>query len=858
MTTIAPPVPNTLSTEQQVATLLYHLEHQTQPPFDMLFWKTLTKINFDYQPISLQHISQLFDQLRPHFNLAQLREKMGGEAFLVAIASYLGNYLAKHTNQPIVWLNHAEAMHEIEQKNQQHGTNAKLPAIFENSLIAKIGNDTFCQPLSVIKDHLANSTTIVDFVGYMTDKIFTHLRVDHELEPNEVCKRYLAKLSAGHLVDDSFAFYEVLSQFEFNTVNPTLSSLQDFNALLTHIQQTYQLDKAKFIKLSKQPNYQRTLLLLGFYAGMLIAKLSKTFVRWFSYEQTKALFGSKFAKQAPARNINNMFVLVLEQQYHLPMNLVVKRLFGKASSDIFTKLLQDIHRDQTVKLTYLGYDASVKPLLTQLPKSWQLAFASMARLLGNNLLRLQQGKVIRSQYLSVDNQHNTAKFLTLPTPNSTDSTQPPSEFEQLQQLAVSKANDQAFFVALCDGVSYLPEGKSDSLMLIIEVYQSPVLSLELMLPYQPTPNFTFFPMVVNQLDLMTALQQQPNLQKVIATTVFLACQKFLKDAKAPQFFQNFYLDNVNLLNKNITALPLQPYMTQWQWATLPNNIIEDNTKINTDKNTPQNHANTTDFTVQPILHQLQPHQRDYLQVMVSGWLQRDILFSQIKAMTTLYRSGRIVWASLVWANNRMFYPEEGHFSGEVVYDPAGKTSLEDLRYYAQKLYALKGTHPTAPDQAIYATHLTSETSRVFELPYPQSLANVSLKISSIWFWREHLPNGMLSDFVFPLIISDDTQGRVMVLPARFWEKGFYQAWLNKANERFGVTNGYDKLPNMEKDELYSSRFLGQGLDHAIFPKFKDLQSVFDENSDKKPANSSVPPAPLFSQTNLHRSVYSQF
>lgn len=172
----------------------------------------------------------------------------------------------------------------------------------------------------------------------------------------------------------------------------------------------------------------------------------------------------------------------------------------------------------------------------------------------------------------------------------------------------------------------------------------------------------------------------------------------------------------------------------------------------------------------------------YLQVVPPIWMvhARDSLYSQIQAMPTLYHRGRVVWAAIVQANQLMFQQGQDSCPGEVLYDPSGQTSPSQLRELAHQLFALKHTQPTQLDQLEYAQHITNERTRIKNFLYPQSLAAVPLRLTSTWFWRGHLPDGILTMGFFPILISDECPGDVMVLPSLFWPEEFKSSWLHQS------------------------------------------------------------------------------
>lgn len=216
----------------------------------------------------------------------------------------------------------------------------------------------------------------------------------------------------------------------------------------------------------------------------------------------------------------------------------------------------------------------------------------------------------------------------------------------------------------------------------------------------------------------------------------------------------------------------------------------------------QDHMSLADIDISSKLDELPASMRHYLQVIAPHWLHHDLLYQQILAMPMLYRHGRVVWAALVQANSLMFQSRPENCPGEVVYDPSGKTELTTLLEMAQKLYRLKNTTPVQPDQRAYAENLTGEMSRLFAHTFPQSLAPLPLKISGLWFWRPHLPNGMLSLTYFPILLCDDEAfaGQVMPLPSLFWPETLQQYWLqhDMSDEDYTQPATLTRLPKLDE------------------------------------------------------------
>jgi hypothetical protein len=151
------------------------------------------------------------------------------------------------------------------------------------------------------------------------------------------------------------------------------------------------------------------------------------------------------------------------------------------------------------------------------------------------------------------------------------------------------------------------------------------------------------------------------------------------------------------------------------------------------------------------------------------WARSDDLHYLFDNARALLHEGRVVWGALVQVNLDLF-DAAGQFAGapgEVLYDPTGRVPREDLAEMADKVFALKGQEFQDPALAHFSRYLTDEKVRVFGLDFPAPILPCPLKVSSTWFQRAHLPGGVISDKLIPLLISDAHPGAVLPLPALF-------------------------------------------------------------------------------------------
>ncbi|MCU4577143.1 hypothetical protein KTJ34_06855 [Acinetobacter courvalinii] len=249
-----------------------------------------------------------------------------------------------------------------------------------------------------------------------------------------------------------------------------------------------------------------------------------------------------------------------------------------------------------------------------------------------------------------------------------------------------------------------------------------------------------------------------------------------------------------------------------------------------------NTAMLDDLDIKDLILKLPKPLRPYLQVAPSTWIYDDPLYGQIKAMPTLYMTGKIVWASVVQANRNLFEPEWISCAGEVVYDPLGKMQPVQLLEAAEQLFSLKGSTPNVLDQKNYAAHLTNEFTRVFNYPFPQSLATLPLKMSSMWFEYRHLPGGLLAMKVFPIIVSQQNLNYIMPLPSYFWPNNYFKdKWLElAARENGGGLYDVEKdVLNKIMNEVYLEEILLQPKLPQIFEEQIPRESNVTSSSNIK-------------------------
>ncbi|MBL8471807.1 MAG: hypothetical protein KF778_17575 [Rhodocyclaceae bacterium] len=184
-----------------------------------------------------------------------------------------------------------------------------------------------------------------------------------------------------------------------------------------------------------------------------------------------------------------------------------------------------------------------------------------------------------------------------------------------------------------------------------------------------------------------------------------------------------------------------------------------------------------------LVAQLPAHERSYPMLEIPPWAEGDPLSGLFDAVPELLHSGRVVWGQVIQINNLMLVGGRDGAPGEIVYDPSGQTSTDDLLEVARALMKMRGNiaslraaNPPEPEALAIAEHLENEYTRAVGMPVPRGLSRHSLLLSTVYFDRRHIPGGILRSGMVPILASEKCPGRVMVLPSRWWPGDLLEVW----------------------------------------------------------------------------------
>lgn len=161
---------------------------------------------------------------------------------------------------------------------------------------------------------------------------------------------------------------------------------------------------------------------------------------------------------------------------------------------------------------------------------------------------------------------------------------------------------------------------------------------------------------------------------------------------------------------------------------------------------------------------------------------RRLLLETFNHQSLLIKRGQVCWGAFVQANGELMQPGTSDHPGCIVYsyDSMVDANPSILTDFAKTLSSLKGGTPEDPDLQLLVNIITDECTDALCLPIPKYLTKgVQCSYSSIYVFREHLSNRVLSGWLVPILVSPEQTGAVMVLPSRFWSKSFAKYWEGK-------------------------------------------------------------------------------
>jgi hypothetical protein len=171
-----------------------------------------------------------------------------------------------------------------------------------------------------------------------------------------------------------------------------------------------------------------------------------------------------------------------------------------------------------------------------------------------------------------------------------------------------------------------------------------------------------------------------------------------------------------------------------------------------------------------------PQKRFFLSVPSESDSAADQL-TPPKDQRLLLQEGYVVMGHFARAFFPAFIPGKMTHYGSVVYclDPAPVEKLFELAWRVNLLR--KDNSPPPAGTETVATAIRDDRSQFVRLRLPPQVSTVEQSFfANICIQRTRLPFGYIHDRLVPLLVAPQKTEWCMLLPIRFWDDGFKEAW----------------------------------------------------------------------------------
>ena len=164
------------------------------------------------------------------------------------------------------------------------------------------------------------------------------------------------------------------------------------------------------------------------------------------------------------------------------------------------------------------------------------------------------------------------------------------------------------------------------------------------------------------------------------------------------------------------------------------------------------------------------------------WLwQNDDIRISVNNWEKVFTHGKITWGHIIQANRLMFQQSTANCPGEILiwHEKTKAFDPDSFSLVAEKLYELKGYSKflDEPDEKEFANYLEDEHIRTYGMRVPESISdNLDLRVSTIFFQRRHIPDGVVKRSLFPILYLEDDPMVIVMVPYKFWPKEFLSHW----------------------------------------------------------------------------------
>ncbi|WP_111859796.1 hypothetical protein [Acinetobacter sp. CFCC 10889] len=445
-------------TQQDMQDVLQCFYQKKLPPLGLKYAEALFKITPDLSDESLQKIDTLLitlhqQNIRPN----DLVTTKDGLNFLMAIIGYLCEVITQRTHHPVEWYNYYEAIKILP-------SDYELPLDFFSSMVALI-NKQVCLPLTVISDVLHHGET-----AERTCLSYVHARQAviekrNTQNINENCAEYIQALQQHRYIQGGNAYRKATDLIDFDF---SLVSIQKIDLLLNSIRQHERLNEAQYATFMQDKEKLNFLVALSYYLGTTIAHQTLSSVKWFSFEEYKALL-SQDEDESFRYELAQIFVF--QNQISYPMSVLSSILFdSNQPAQSCLDYVQKYIALSTQSLVY--FPSSLKDIQQpEITANITRAFKHAGFLAGYASFMLDGSGFDPCLLVNKENKVQIIKLMQ----------------ENSREIGLSELerNPHGYpFQLFCEDIhAYLPTGRTDAIYLKIQIYAPTETSVSLVIPY---------------------------------------------------------------------------------------------------------------------------------------------------------------------------------------------------------------------------------------------------------------------------------------------------------------------------------------------------------------------------------------
>lgn len=161
------------------------------------------------------------------------------------------------------------------------------------------------------------------------------------------------------------------------------------------------------------------------------------------------------------------------------------------------------------------------------------------------------------------------------------------------------------------------------------------------------------------------------------------------------------------------------------------------------------------------------------------WLdERHPLWPIVAEQDILYDGGQVVWGAIATANDLLYDPGPQDTLAALVY-AAGTAYDESPAFLQDVAKATRELSVESEDSEVrkFAAFLDDPKSRALRIPIPASLIeDTPLFYAMVLVPRRHLPNGVLTKHLLPVVVNSFKTAAAAILPSCYWSPEMLDYW----------------------------------------------------------------------------------